>query len=409
MFAKKAKSMENECSTKKTVKILRIIARLNIGGPAMQAIFLNAVFNKGNFMSTLVYGSIDDGEGDMGYLLNSSESSSVYIKELGRKINFFKDIASFFKILSIMLRYRPHIVHTHTAKAGAIGRLAAICAGVPVKVHTLHGHIFDGYFDNKKTGFFKAIESFLAHFTDRIIVLSPALQGEISDKLKINDKSKFSIIPLGVDADIFLNSDSLKGYFRKELHLSDKAKLIGIIGRLAPIKNHRMFIDAARLVLKNDNGKNDIRFIVVGDGELRQDLMDYAEKLGISNNFIFTGWRRDLDKIYADLDVVSLCSINEGTPVSLIEAMLAAKPVVATGVGGVRDLISHSKNGYVVESGNTERFAEYILDLVNNMDLARGIGRAARENAKANHTRQRLADDLEKLYRDILKRKGIIE
>lgn len=392
----------------KKIRILRIIARLNIGGPAMQAVYLNKAFNNGSFESKLIYGSIDKTEGDMSYLLNGDNSSSIYIKEMSRELNLFKDCVSFFRILRIMLRERPHIVHTHTAKAGTIGRLAAIISGVPIKIHTLHGHIFEGYFDDTKTNFFKKVESFLANFTDKIVILGPVLQKEIKDDLKIKDAAKFSIVPLGIEAGPFLKSASLKGEFKREFDIPGETRLVGIIGRLVPIKNHRMFIDAAKIILKKDRSKRGIKFIIVGDGQMREEISNYAKENNIAGEVIFTGWRRDLDRIYADLDVVSLCSLNEGTPVSLIEAMLASKPVVATDVGGVRDVVAHSRTGYLVSKGNTEEFASRIIELLDNPEDAERMGEAAREYAKKVYCKERLARDLEAVYKDLLKRKGLM-
>ncbi len=400
--------MESHLGTEnKKVRILRIIARLNIGGPAMQAMYLNKAFNNGSFRSKLIYGSIDKTEGDMSYLLNGDNSSSIYIKEMARELNLFKDCVSFFRILTIMLRERPHIVHTHTAKAGTIGRLAAIITGVPIKIHTLHGHVFEGYFDDRKTAFFKKVESFLANFTDKIVILGPMLQEEIKDNLKIKDVAKFSIVPLGIEAGPFLKSASLKGEFKREFNIPGETRLVGIIGRLVPIKNHRMFIDAAKIILRDKKPKYAVKFVVVGDGQAREAIVRYAEENGISGEVIFTGWRRDLDKIYADLDVVSLCSLNEGTPVSLIEAMLASKPVVATDVGGVRDLVTHFTTGYLVRKGNTEEFASRIIELLDDRPGAKIMGEAAREYARKIYYKERLAQDLETIYRDLLKRKGL--
>lgn len=394
-------------SHNKKIRILRVIARLNIGGPAMQSIFLNRVFNDELFESTLVYGSIDKSEGDMSYLLDKDSSHYICIKEMGRRLDLFKDFISFIKILMIMLKKKPHIVHTHTAKAGALGRTAAILCAVPIKVHTLHGHIFDGYFDAWKTGFFQKVESLLARFTDRLIVLSPALRDEIMAKLNIKDVSKFSVVPLGVEIEPFLHADKLKGQFKKELRLPEETRLIGIVGRLVPIKNHRMFIDAARLILDKSR-KYPVKFIIVGDGQIHEEISFYAKDKGVIENVIFTGWRKDLDKIYADLDIVCLSSANEGTPVSVIEAMLAARPVVATDVGGVRDLIADSRTGYIVAKDDCTGFADRILKVLDDKEAAYKMGRLAREKVRNVYTKERLASDIGALYRELLKRRGLM-
>lgn len=390
------------------IKILRIIARLNIGGPAIQAIFLNKFFNNDPFQSKLIYGTLDKDEGDMKYLPDYDEPSSIYVKELGRAISPIHDLMAFIRIFFIILRERPHLIHTHTAKAGTIGRLAGILSGVPVKIHTMHGHIFDGYFASKKTRFFQRIESVLAGFTDKLIVLSPALKNEIMDRLRIRDADKVAVIPLGIDSDLFLNADSFRGGFRKELGISEGTKLVGVVGRLVPIKNHRMFIDAARIVLKETPPGYDIKFLIIGDGEMREELIDYVRDNGVSDNFIFTGWRKDLNRIYTDLDVVVNCSVNEGTPVSLIEAMLSARPIVATDVGGTRDIIFDPNIGYLVKSGDKFGMALSIIKMLVNKSDAEKMGLEARKYARGIYRKERLAEDLKKLYKNLLNKKGVV-
>lgn len=406
--AMRFKGTENQRVEKEKVRILRIIARLNIGGPAMQAVFLNKAFNSDSFKSKLIYGSLDKSEGDMSYLLDEAPQFSIYIGEMRREVNLIRDFITFIKIISIILRERPHIVHTHTAKAGALGRMAAFITGVPIRVHTFHGHIFEGYFGGKKTVFFKMVERFLARFTDRIIVLSPTLKEQIMHVLGITDRSKLSVIPLGVETELFLNCESLKGQFKRELNLYDETRLVGIVGRLTPIKNHKMFIDAAKIIMAENGAKLDIKFVVVGDGDMRESISAYAKENDLLERMVFTGWRKDLAKIYADMDVVSLCSINEGTPVSLIEAMLAGRPVVATDVGGVRDIVSHSRTGYLVQRGDARSLAGYIMQLLSNDEMSRKVGQAAREYSRKIYIRERLANDMDILYKDLLKKKGVM-
>ncbi len=229
------------------VKILRIIARLNIGGPARHVAILAEGLNKDRFDSTLVYGGIEDGEGDMSYLAGDGAIKREFIPELGRSINPFADMAALIKIMAVIKRERPHIVHTHTAKAGTLGRIAAICAGVPAKVHTFHGHVFYGYFNKIVTWYFLLIERILAGFTDRIVAISRSQKDDLLRRYKIGSMDKYRVINLGLDLEPFLRLEDKRGLFRERHRIDKDAVLIGIIGRLVPIKNHRMFIDIISL------------------------------------------------------------------------------------------------------------------------------------------------------------------
>jgi glycosyltransferase involved in cell wall biosynthesis len=396
------------------VKIVRIIARLNIGGPAINAVLLSEGLNRDGFKTTLVTGSITEGEGDMSYFAKERAVSPVLINELSRKINLLKDLKALFKIYKIIKKERPDIVHTHTAKAGALGRLAAVLAGVPVRVHTFHGHIFEGYFSVLSTKIFIAIEKFLGRFTTRVIVVSTSVAEDISIRYNIAPKEKIAVIPLGFDLEVFFDIDTYRGRLRKELGLADDVLLVGIVGRLVPIKNHKMFLDAAKslitcslpAVAQSDGrpGPPVTKFIIVGDGQLRQELEKYIEKIGIKQHVIFLGWRKDLEKIYADLDVVCLTSLNEGTPVSLIEAMASAKPVVATDVGGVRDIVTHGENGLLVSSSDTSGFGKALLEMLEDSQKRMAMGTNGRRFVSENFRDERLIRDMKSMYGELLKR-----
>jgi glycosyltransferase involved in cell wall biosynthesis len=205
-------------------------------------------------------------------------------------------------------------------------------------VHTFHGHVLDAYFGKVKSFIFRAIEKKLARLTDRIIAISLTQKWELSQKYKIAEPSKISMINLGFDLIPFVHADKFKGKLREKIGVSNDTLLIGIVGRLAKVKNHKMFLDAAILFLKNHNKPN-VKFVLVGDGELRQTLKNYAVEKGLKDQVIFYGWEKNIPMIYADLDILALTSLNEGTPVSIIEAMAASVPVVTTGVGGIKDLL----------------------------------------------------------------------
>lgn len=387
------------------IKILRVIARLNVGGPAIHAILLSNALNKIGYRDILVCGKVSESEGDMGYLAKAYGIEPVYIPELGREISFKKDIKVFLKLYSIIKKERPDIIHTHTAKAGALGRLAAICAGVPIKIHTFHGHIFDGYFNPARARMFLFIERFLAIFTDRIIMVSKAVKEEIINKLKVANDSRSIVIPLGLDLNNFINYDRLKGEFHKKHSLPEDTILIGIVGRLVPIKNHKMFLDVARRI-KDMLPELKVKFVIVGDGECRNEIELYAEKIGISSSVIFTGWVDDVAGIYVDLDIVALTSLNEGTPVSLIEAMASAKPVISSDVGGVKDIIRDNENGFLTESRNVSEFCFKLSHLICDPEKRKTFGLRGRELVAKIYNKDRLVEDIDLLYKDLLSSKS---
>jgi len=385
-------------------KILRIISRLNIGGPAIHVILLSEALNRDGYKDTLVCGSVSDCEGDMKYFADDRNVIPLVIPELKRDISFKDDLTAFYKLYTIMRKERPHIVHTHAAKAGALGRVAAILSGVPIKIHTFHGHIFDGYFSPVKAKIFLLIERFLALFTDKVITVSESVKEEIVNKLKVTKDSKCAVVMLGFELDRFLDSEKARGAFRKELSVPDGVILIGIVGRIVPIKNHRMFLDAAKILLDKSTGKK-IMFVIVGDGELAGYLKDYSKNLGIDKSVVFTGWRKDLPHIYADLDIVTLTSLNEGTPVSIIEAMASARPVVATAVGGVKDLIVSGECGFLVKREDAQDLADKIELLIKDSDKRTRFGYRARELVRNKYSKERLVGDIKNLYEECLRKK----
>jgi glycosyltransferase involved in cell wall biosynthesis len=367
------------------MKIVRIIARLNIGGPARNAVILS-----GARETVLVCGEPGAGEGDMMYLAREKGIRPVVVPELGRELSFWDDWKAFWKIYKIIRKERPDIVHTHTAKAGALGRLAGILCGCKL-VHTFHGHVFRGYFGWVKSLVFLWAEKILALFTDRIITVSEALKKELVEEYRVAPQKKVQVIELGFELEELL-----------DLPVKEAGAVvnIGIVGRLVPIKNHRMLLKIASAVSRPRND-NKIKLIVIGDGELKKDLERYAEELGIKDKVEFRGWVKDLKEIYSELDIVTLTSLNEGTPVSIIEAMAAARPIVATDVGGVRDIIEDGKSGYLVVSGDEEKFAEKLLDLIKYPEKRKRFGQYGRGSVKDRFSKDRLIKDTEELYREV--------
>jgi len=377
------------------MKILRIIARLNIGGPARNAVLLSEGFHD----TVLVCGEAGESEGDMMYLAREKGIKPIMVKELGRELSWKDDWAAFWKIYKIICEVKPDIIHTHTAKAGALGRFAGILYGKAILIHTFHGHVFSGYFGKIKTIFFIWVERFLALFTDRIITVSENLKKELVEKYRIAPEKKFSVVKLGFELDEL---------FKLPLKQNSEVINIGIIGRLVPIKNHKMML---RVVQGQSQkaGTVPVHYIIIGDGELRGELEKYAEELGIIDSVEFKGWVKDLKAIYEELDIVALTSLNEGTPVSLIEAMASARPVVATRVGGVADIVEDGKSGYLVESEDVEEFSRKLADLIKDPEKRSKFGEYGRNIVKNRFSKERLIKDIEKLYNNTLQKIKISE
>jgi len=378
----------------KKIKVLRIITRQNIGGPAFQTILLTSHLNHDRFKSVLVKGSEGKDEGNMDELAKIKKVEPICIRELSREISWRKDLIAFWKIYQIIKKEKPLIVHTHLAKAGTLGRVAAKLARVPIIVHTFHGNLFQEHFDSIKSRLILNLERLLMWISTRIIAISHTQEQELL-KYRIGDPRKILCIPLGLELEPFLTSGNNKGIFRRELELDHKTPLIGIVARLVPIKGHTYFFKAAKLVSQEFPSA---KFIVVGDGELRSELMDLVVDLGIKDKVIFCGFRRDLSNIYADLDMVVLSSLNEGLPVSVIEALAAEKPVVATDVGGVRDLVEDQVSGILVQKQNPERLAQGMIYLLKNPQKALRLGENGKKKVYPAFDYTRLVSDIEGLY-----------
>lgn len=418
----------NSCTIKKSnapdrpddkrIKVLRVVSRLNIGGPSIHCSILTKGLSGSRFSSKLVTGKEARREGDMSHLISRNNGCLLKIPELQREINIYKDIKAFFEILKIIFREKPDIVHTHMAKAGAVSRAAVLfhnlVSSKKIKtVHTFHGNVLDGYFNPQKSKLFIRIERALAKVTDAIIALSQTQKWELTKKYDIARDDKIHIINLGFDLTQFTDSNGRgKGKLRSSIGVKDDTLLIGIVGRLVPIKNHVLFMDSAKLIMEKCPDK-DVRYVIVGDGELREPLESYARKIGIQDNVIFYGWEKEIQKIYADIDMLMLTSNNEGTPVSIIESMASQVPVVTTGVGGVKDLLgrietsssadrdfSVCERGILCPKGNAEALANGIRYLVEN-DNHRLIQKA-KDFVFDNYTDRRLIERVENLYESLL-------
>lgn len=414
-------------------KIIRIIARLNVGGPAKHVVWLTAGLQDAGYDTLLITGKVPEGEEDMSYFAAEAGVVPRYFSEMSREISV-NDAKTVWKLFRLFLRERPEIVHTHTAKAGTVGRSAGflyrwltpgIFVGKPRRckfVHTYHGHVFHSYYGRRRTQVFLAIEKLLARLvTDRLIVVSKQQSIEIGEKFRVGKPGQIKVIPLGLDLGVFAEHASRRYKFRHELCIPDDAILVGIVGRLTDIKNHEMFLNVVARLKAIDPAcrrQGAVRFIVVGDGALRQSLESQRQALGLDADVIFVGSRIDPEYFYPALDVVALTSKNEGTPLTLIEAMANARPVVATSVGGVVDLLGEviedgpykvCKRGISVPPGNEEAFVAALSRIIHDRSLQQELGDRGLEFVEVNYSKERLFEDIKGLYGELLNRDEAVE
>ena len=402
-------------------KVVRIIARLNVGGPAKHVVWLTSGLNEAGYRSLLVAGSVPEGEEDMSYFADASGVKPVYISEMSREISL-KDAVTTWKLFRLLLRERPDVVHTHTAKAGTVGRVAGsfyrwltpgVLLGRPRRckfVHTYHGHVFHSYYGRTRTAVFLTIERLLARVvTDRIVVVSEQQRAEINETFRVGRRDQTHVVRLGLDLGMFADYESRRRRFRDELGITDETVLVGIVGRLTEIKNHELFLE---IVARTNLEK--ARFVIIGDGSLRESLERQARELGIEYRVIFAGGRKDPEYFYPALDICALTSRNEGTPLTLIEAMANARPVIATTVGGVVDLLGEKvvaderfticERGIGVLPNDVDGFAEGLKKLIEDEGLRRELGQRSFEFVDQNYRKERLLEDIKNLYGQLLNR-----
>ncbi len=381
--------------------ILHIIARMNIGGPALHVAQLSSGLMQNGFETTLVSGIQAAAEGDMTDLAHEYGLTFHLYHNLRARLSPWSDLYVCSRLWRLMRSTSPRIVHTHTAKAGALGRIAAKLSRVPIIVHTFHGHVFSGYWGPVASTIIVLVERMLARLSTVILTVSDTVRNELLQH-NIAPPEKIHVLPLGLDLTKYINCSTKLGQFRKELDIEPNVPLIGNVGRLVPIKNHRHFLMAAQVMVQDGF---EGRFVVVGSGELASKLYKQARELDIGNSVIFTGWRRDLDKIYADLDVLVNTSINEGTPFAIIEAMAARVPVVATSVGGVPDIIKSDETGYLVPENDLHTLVDGIVSALESSDAMLD---AAQNHVLEHHNLESMVNHTVNLYNKLLKDKGYV-
>lgn len=382
------------------VAVIRVIARLNVGGPALHVMNLSEGLADA-YPTLLVAGQVDATEADLSGEAVGRGVSLQILPELGRRVQPWQDLVALFKLVRLFRRHRPLLVHTHTAKAGTLGRIAAVLAGVPVRVHTFHGHVLRGYFGDAVSSLILAVERLLARATTCIVTISESQERELVEEFRLCEPERVRVVPLGLDLQRF-EADriaAVRGEFRREIGAGDDP-VVTIVGRLVPIKNHELFLRMARLLA--DRGVR-CTFAVVGGGPEEERLRELAAGLDLADRVRFLGWRSDLERIYADSDVVALTSNNEGTPVCLIEALSAGCAVVSTDVGGVRDVLEDGRLAPLAPAGDASALADAVARLLSDPAARGEIGRRGIETMPVRYGVGRLLKDVTELYDTLLR------
>ena len=387
---------------KKKIKILRIINRFNIGGPVYNAVLLSA-FMPEEYETLLIGGMPEENEANSLYIAEKYGISPVLISEMQREPNLMNDNSALKKIKEIIRTFQPDIVHTHASKAGALGRKAAFDCGVPIVIHTFHGHIFHSYFSWWKTKLYQLIERRLSKKTTGIIAISAIQKNELSLKYKICHPSKIKIIPLGFDLSPFNeNLKEKREHTRNTYALEGSDIAVAIIGRLVAIKNHQMFIDIIEKV--NQKTRKKVVYFIVGDGEESDNIQESIKPLKEKGMDIrMTSWIKDIATFNAGMDIICLTSKNEGTPVSLIEAQAAGIPIIATNVGGIKDIILEDKTGYIVDKDDIDGFAEKLWELIENENKRQEMSQNGWSFVEEKFQYTKLIKNIDEYYKSLLK------
>lgn len=390
-------------------KVLRIINRFNIGGITYNVSYLSKYLEP-DYETLLVGGPEEEGEDSSLYIPEGLGLKPRVLHEFQREINLKSDYKAYKEIKKIIREFKPDIVHTHASKAGAIGRLAAIDCNVPIIIHTFHGHVFHSYFGKLKTAFYKTIERYLAKHSTAIVAISNKQKQELSDVFHIAPKNKIHVVPLGFDLTKFTKNKELnRKEFREKYNVQEEQLAIGIIGRLAPIKNHSLFIEA--IAFLKQNGITNFKAFIIGDGDTRDVITESCNvnQVSWSNDptdeadVIFTSWITNVEWALHGLDIVTLTSLNEGTPVSIIEAQAAGKFVVSTNVGGIEDVL-HPECGFLSEISDNNGFFSNLLNACSNVSILSNSSEKGEKWALEKYSYTRLVSDMRQLYAQLLKR-----
>ena len=388
------------------IRVLRVIARLNMGGPAIHVANLAAGLETRGYHTTLVAGSLARGEDSMAFLAERLGVTVVSVEELQREVSVLHDARSVLRVAELIRDERPHVLHTHTAKAGAIARAAALLAvgaRPPVVLHTFHGHVLKGYFDAGRTAFFRQVERTLARASDVLVAVSPEVRDELVE-LGVAPLEKFVVIRLGIPLEERLGDPTADSDYRRLYGIPKDAFVVGWVGRMTGIKDTGAVVDIVRAV--RERGVNAV-LCMVGDGPEREVLERLAHKLGIARYCYFVGYQSDVAGYYRLFDAFLLPSVNEGTPVSAIESLASGTPVVANRVGGVPDVVRDGVDGFLVEPGDVDAAAARLAELAADPALRSRLGESGRARVLERYSVERLVDDVDRLYRSLLAAKGL--
>jgi glycosyltransferase involved in cell wall biosynthesis len=381
--------------------VLRVIARLNVGGPALHVSYLTRGLRDRGYETTLVAGDVARGEASMAFVAEREGVDVVQLPGLSRELSPVRDLVAAVRLARLIRRLRPDVLHTHTAKAGAVGRIAVIFAGgrrPRVVVHTFHGHVLRGYFGTAGSLLFRGVETALAHVTDRLIAVSPQVRDELV-RLRVAPPRKFAVVRLGIELEPRVHCDEEPAAIRARIGVSPDRFVVGWFGRMTAVKRTDDLLDA--LAALRERGV-DALFLLVGDGADRERLEQLAHRRGLAKSVLFLGYQEDVARWYTACDAIVLTSANEGTPVTLIEALAAARPVVATRVGGVEDVVEDGVTGLLVRPGDTHAVAERLALLAADPERRRTMGETGRAHVLERYAVSRLVDDVDRLYRDLL-------
>lgn len=374
---------------------------MNVGGPALHVALLTK-YLEDEYETLLVSGMLDKGDKHAGYLAEEKGINVRYIPHISRDINLFQDWLGYREIKKIIRSFKPDMVHTHTGKSGAIGRMAAAELKIPHIVHTYHGHFYHSYFSSLTTKIFLNIERYLAKKTSRIIVISSRQLKELSEDFPIAPKEKFVVIPLGFELEKFYkDTEAKRKKFRTQFSISDETIAVGLVGRMVPVKNHRMFLNSIAELKEKITGKKN-KFFLIGDGYLRPQIEKMIDELQIKNVIILTSWLENIEEVIAGLDIVALTSLNEGTPVSLVEALAGKKAIISTRVGGIEDFVEDNVSGYLVPVNDVKMFSEKMFALINDKEKRIIFGENGHKNVVNLFSHERLIRDMKNLYENLL-------
>jgi glycosyltransferase involved in cell wall biosynthesis len=395
-------------SEQKPVKVLRVIARLNVGGPALHVAYLTAGLSEHGYETTLVAGTLARGEESMASVAEERGVKIEVVEDLHREIALWRDARAIIRLARLIRRERPTILHTHTAKAGAVGRIAALLSGdarPPIIVHTFHGHVLRGYFNPLITLAFRTLERWLAAMTTVLVAVSPEVRDDLV-RLGVAPASKFVVVRLGIELGERIGADDdARRETRRLIGLAPDAFVVGWVGRMTAVKRTEDVVRALRRLVDRDV---DAYLCLVGDGPDREDLERYAHELGVIKRCLFVGYQDDVSRYYNAFDVLILPSVNEGTPVSVIEALAAQRPAVATRVGGVPDVVRDGIDGFLVDPGDADALAERLAELAADPERRARMGAEGRSRVLERYAVARLVDDIDRLYRELLEDRNLV-